>query len=491
MLTALLFVTGCSEKGKLETALDFAKTNRGQLEAVLMHYSHDSLKHAAACYLIENMLYHYYRDEYYLSPSGVEYHPNISMFSGEEEVRSLCDSLIRSEYSIQRDLKFDLLTLSSSYLIENIDLAFEVWKKPWNKDVSFNDFCRYILPYRSGREKPSFLRKDLMLRFLPALDSAKAKTPLQACMVINNMLKNIIRYKNTGLDFYPSIEETYFSGISQCEGLCNIGAYIMRAVGIPIAIEETVWTKMDLAHKWCAVLDNGKFYSFGPGELNPDIHAKSFHEIRRNTPAKVYRTTFDPVKEPPKNNDDGYLTFLKDPLKRDVTNEYLDTTVDIHIEVDKMIHKAKSDQVYLCTYNYYEWTPIALGRIEKKVCSFKDVVGDNIFMIAEAVDGIYLRFITAPFYLDKLGNIKKLIPQKDHTIEFTLDKRKKKLNQIHTLHYWEVKENRFIPINYREATETTQSYDQIPCNALLWFTIPEKIYNQRVFFIENDSLKIY
>ncbi len=31
----------------------------------------------------------------------------------------------------------------------------------------------------------------------------------------------------------------------------------------------------------------------------------------------------------------------------------------------------------------------------------------------------------------------------------------------------------------------------IPSNALLWFTIPEKITNQRVFFIEDKKIRTY
>ena len=101
-----------------------------------------------------------------------------------------------------------------------------------------------------------------MERFVPILDSAKVKTPLEACFVLNEHLKGIMKYGQTGLPLYPTIDETYRSGISQCEGLCNLGTFIMRACGIPVTVEQTTWTKMDLGHSWCVVLDNRKFYSF-------------------------------------------------------------------------------------------------------------------------------------------------------------------------------------------------------------------------------------
>ena len=54
-------------------------------------------------------------------------------------------------------------------------------------------------------------------------------------------------------------------------------------------------------------------------------------------------------------------------------------------------------------------------------------------MVADSPDGNKLRNITAPFYTDKDGNIRKFIPQKEHKQTFTLNKRKK--NWIRNIHY--------------------------------------------------------
>jgi hypothetical protein len=60
---ASLLFGGCSRKTlDLELALSMAGANRPELEKVLAHYSADaadSLKYRAACFLIENMIYHY------------------------------------------------------------------------------------------------------------------------------------------------------------------------------------------------------------------------------------------------------------------------------------------------------------------------------------------------------------------------------------------------------------------------------------------------
>lgn len=72
----------------------------------------------------------------------------------------------------KRERVSDITTLSSDYLIRNIELAFQAWPKPWNKSVSFENFCRYILPYRGLYEQPSGLREELMRTYLPLLDSS-------------------------------------------------------------------------------------------------------------------------------------------------------------------------------------------------------------------------------------------------------------------------------------------------------------------------------
>lgn len=81
-------------------------------------------------------------------------------------------------------------------------------------------------------EEVSHLRKEIMERFMPILDSANVKTSLEACTILNKHLNGSMKYGHTGLPFYPTIDETYCLGISQCEGLCNLGTFIMRACGV-------------------------------------------------------------------------------------------------------------------------------------------------------------------------------------------------------------------------------------------------------------------
>ena len=170
----------------------------------------------------------------------------------------------------------------------------------------------------------------------------------------------------------------------------------------------------------------------------------------------------------------------------------MDKTTEIKVSLDKQKQNGrKSNQIYLCAYNHYEWCPIAIGYRKDSIGYFENVVGDNVFIVADSPREGELQIITAPFYVDKEGKIRKFIPQKENKKIFTLNKQKNKLDLQHTLHYWDTDKELFTPIAYASSTDTTQTYNQIPENALLWFTIPERIVNQRIFFIENDSMKMY
>lgn len=476
-------------KDKLEKALRQAHENRGELEKVLQHYKNDSLKYKAACYLIENMPYHTFAEERIVSPEGKAIELDITRFPNSNVVEKYCDSLFRYGYNVERVSKNDVRAISSAFLIENIDLAFEVWQKPWARQVSFDNFCAFILPYRAQSEIPSTLRREIMQRYLPLLEDSNVQTSFEACKIINNRLKTEIKYKDTGSPLYPTIEETYRAGISRCDGLCNLGAFVMRAVGIPIAVDMTLWAKLDLGHSWCAVLDGSQFHGFGPGEVNPG-EQKSNYTRGRSIPAKVYRIMFAPEQRGNIKNDDRFPSFLKNALFYDVTTQYYIPPATLRVQATKEFKRSEGI-VYLCVYNRDRWQPLALGTRTGNNCVFDNVVGDNIFIAADSPDGKNLRFVTPPFYMDRQGKVVPFIPDFSNLQSITLNKRKRKIYQPHTLNYWDAENEKFRSLPFKSATDSTQTYNNVPKGAMLLFSIPEPIINQRISCIRNDSLWVY
>ena len=101
IISLFICIMSCSRNNNcnnLEQALLLSGNNRKSLESVLNHYKNDSLKYLAACFLIENMPYHYSLEEYFLSPDGEKYRPDICRFNDSRDLKKHCDSLKRCGY---------------------------------------------------------------------------------------------------------------------------------------------------------------------------------------------------------------------------------------------------------------------------------------------------------------------------------------------------------------------------------------------------------
>lgn len=414
MLINILLCVLCSCVGHrdrhLEYALQQAGKNRAELEKVLAHYAGDSLKLEAAKFLIRNMVYHTGLYDTLLNDSGQACMPDIPYMPYQDErVAQIYDSLFRDGYYVQNTKKKDIEIATADFLIENIDCAFIAWQKPWAKCLSFDDFCRYVLPYRSSNEPLSGLRREMQKRYFHVLDSAGVTDPIDACMLLNKTMNGTYGFVGK-LPLYSSVESIDKSKWSNCEGVAMYAAFLMRAVGIPVALDCTTWAKTPDGHYWCSVMDEGgKWHSFGFAELDCDEHKKWFSKQRLLIPPKVYRRVFVAEKTDYGVADDGYRTYVKNPLFKDVTADYYVPTVDIEVELPEEPEGKKDSYIYLCTSAVNDFKVLAAGVRNGRKCVVKDVVGDNTFLLAECPDGENLSFLTDTFYVDSIGHIGKPI----------------------------------------------------------------------------------
>lgn len=406
-LLLVLVLAGCKPfDDELACALKQAGTNRVELEQVLEHYRNDSLKLEAAKFLIRNMSYHVAIHERIEDPQGKPYKFDLEEGLGaHEEVLTIrMDSLLACGYRVHKEMRRDIETVSAAYLIDNIDCAFEVWRKPWARCFSFDDFCNYILPYRVANEPLCSLRGEMQRRYLHSLDSAEFTTPGEACLFLSGLLKD--QYVYVGLSpTYPSVEEMDETGTSNCEGLAIYYTHVMRAVGIPVTMDCTVWTKLTGGHAWCAMLDeNREFQIFGGGDTDFEIFWRVFYSRRRLIPPKVYRRTYGIQHSNIVMEDDGYRTYLKNPLYRDVTDSYNIPPFDLKVTLPEGAGE-KDSYIYLCGSKTNNYQVLALGERRGRECVVKNIVGDNNFIIAECKDGVNLNFLTEVFYVDSLGRM--------------------------------------------------------------------------------------
>ena len=149
----ILVLISCNKYSSgTKRALEEAGANKQELEKVLNFYkedSVDSLKYKAALFLIENMSNHYS----YKSITGFEEaFDSIKNYPKDGLRRGIFEKILDSvsqKISLRKpELIPDVKSVTSKFLIKNIELSFEAWNKiPKNKRASFDDFCNYILPF--------------------------------------------------------------------------------------------------------------------------------------------------------------------------------------------------------------------------------------------------------------------------------------------------------------------------------------------------------
>lgn len=405
----------------LEDALSAAKINRIELEKVLNHYSNDSLKYEAACFLIKNMVFHFYYDGKELT----KYRKYFSCFPYTRKSPSeLVDSLVKADGEFQPQklqVKRDICEVDSAYLVRNIDHAFKVWREqPWGKSICFSDFCEYILPYRIGDEVLTDWREDIYNEYNPLLDSIRqmpeASDPFFAAQVLlDSLAKDMIYFSGVfphGPHIGPGVVK-WRSG--DCKELADIVEYVFRAVGIPCGTDVMMMRgDNNAAHFWNFVLDkNGNTYEV---EF-PNPPFKSATELW-NPKAKVYRTTFslnmDMVKHMNKSMDAIYPSFRM-PLFKDVTPVYAgEWNKTLTLPHDVLYSEVSpKDILYLCLSCRNEWIPVAYTHVEKDSIRFRDIEGDVIFRLA-TWNGEELAMCSDPILFEKTsGKIRYFTPGKE------------------------------------------------------------------------------
>ena len=165
----------------LEIALQSAGNSRNELEKVLLYYrenSSDSLKYRAVCFLIVNMPFYSY-----LSGKQLENYKSYYSWLKKSKGKSpeqVADSVKKVFGPIGNMVrKRDILEIDSAYLCHNIEWAFKVWKEqPWGKNISFDMFCEYILPYRIDDEPLAYWREMYYEKYNSLLDSLRMSNTL-------------------------------------------------------------------------------------------------------------------------------------------------------------------------------------------------------------------------------------------------------------------------------------------------------------------------
>ncbi|WP_298649897.1 transglutaminase domain-containing protein [uncultured Proteiniphilum sp.] len=425
-IVVLVFLHACQKKeppSLLSQALVLAAENRYELEKVLSFYSQDpgdSLKYRAACFLIENMGHHYYYDGEQLEQYQNYYKALHNHKNKSADPVAILDSIsmLYGPFSLKNlTPKYDLKELDSAYICNNIEWSFKVWEEqPWGKNISFEDFCEYILPYRIGDEKPTAWKQAFYEKYnhylVPLSDSTYSgrDDPVVAAKLLMGSIANpdSVYFTMTAPAGYPHVgAQTALYQSGSCRDLTDFAIYACRALGIPSHIDFMIARGDNNAdHFWISYTDKS-------GELHVQDFPGSFRIARQDglrfdPKAKVYRYTFS-VDHHTRNAimslDSSAPSFFERPLFKDVTIYSSGYYIQELKIPSSQIYRAstKGKIAYLCLSRQMDWIPVAWASFDINNLSFKNVQKGSVMRVA-TWENNRLVFQTDPFSMHYLSN---------------------------------------------------------------------------------------
>ncbi len=400
-----ILLTACKHHSQF-TVADVLKRSP-QLEEVLNAYQNDSLKRLAAEFLLENLPYYYsYEEEQIKGHLKVYELYGLGKYS-LEEVQDSVRKLYGGWGQFAGLNTISDLDISPDYLIQNIEWAFKVWhEQPWGKNVTFRDFCEYILPYRIKDELLKPWREEIYDKYNPMLDAIRelpeAEDPLFVAQVLLDSVSRDKSYFSSSLGHGPHVGPDVVKWSSgNCRELTDKLVYIFRAVGIPCGCDFMhLRGDGNVAHYWNFVLD--KY-----GDSSTMYEKKKIIPVRDffGTRSKIYRQTFSLNRSMQEKNrgeiEDLHPSF-RYPCFQDVTRMYSGkNTRTFTILKEKYLRNiSDNDIVYLCGASHMEWKPLAWAYPAEEGTTYEGVAGGVVFQLA-VYESNTLVAITAPFLLSK------------------------------------------------------------------------------------------
>ena len=398
----------------VQIALSDSGQNRDELLKVIQHYRspEDSLKLAAAYFLISNL-----KDRYFYEGELVEqYSDYYKLIRGNDKQGDLYLDQFYENFGpfhlTETEKHKDLHAIKASDLITNIEVAFKSWQEqPWGKDLTFDMFCKYVLPFKINDEKPTHNRSRIYERYKKILDSRKysALDAIAACQLINDNLKSPQWIMTNKVSFLPTTgpDKLLKYRVGTCKNMTDLGIYVMRACGIPVTSDFVpYWPYRNGGHDWNVVFDKNRIaHSFLGAEDSPNTPHKPFTKK-----GKVYRRMFTINHESlaaQRSSNDEIPRFLQDARIWDVTEEYAITH-----QIDLIINNSQHNQkyAYLCVFNNQAWSPVAWSKIGSNgETSFAKVEGGIVYVLGYFINSKIVP-ATMPFLLNTRGDVRMFAP---------------------------------------------------------------------------------
>jgi hypothetical protein len=507
ILSLFLAIAGCvtiSYPTVFQEILQAAGDNSLELKKAINYFQNKGnfLELSSLYFLLENIEGHHYFEFGLFDAQNNQIEWHIEDYASYQKAKAAMDSLENQYGKLHWDKAKkieDVQAISSQYLINNVELAYQAWKnKPWAQQFPYQSFQEYILPYRVNNEPIGNWRQFFLKEYqdLPQ----KLENPedmIEAATYINEKLKSWVKF-DSKYYLHPtdqSFMQMLRSGKGRCEDMSTFAIYAMRANGICVAADYTpYWADSNNNHVWNALITlDGKTIPFMGCEVNPGEYELA-HKV-----AKVYRKSFRKQQQNlafQQNNADRIPPWLGSKFSRDVTPFYTKVN-DIVVKLDTLKYPQPENSrfLFLAVFNNGAWRPIDWAKIEQNSAEFIDMGLEIMYLPC-----YYNRKVIPagpPFILQKNGKQYVLDGKKakNLSITFTAVDKAKFTSPSDSL-YFEGEEGKYelffwhkkwISLGKKTTTGQALHFSNIPANRIYRLTKTNDIGNERIFSFKNEK----
>lgn len=406
------------------------------------YYSNDTLKHQAALFLEKYAAFHYGVGRHIVDSLGRRSRLTPKRFPNDSVYRAYLDNHhYRNE--ISRPV-LDADTITDKFLIENIDLAFDAWRKPWAKNISFNDFCQYILPYRNGDEELSRWRPRFKQEYEHLItDSMMSQKNIRD--IAEFLMRQIRKKVGYGTRFNGLIQgfltpaETEQLGHVECKACANYAAMVMRACGIPCEVIEMHWRFTEVPHSsvlFPKTANNPRAFRLTIGDTLIIMGEPKDSMAAWRTWAYTYPCNDQLLKMA--ESKDVPRAFALPVFRKDVT-ALTSKTFNLTLPVpDSLKHKA---WLFLCRFHNWKWYAIREGQVTGDKAQFTNVTIRQLYRLG-FYTGDSIQTFGPLFTLTGKGRVQPYTMSGD-TVRFKIaygcDNKETRLNRYITTWTWNSK----------------------------------------------------
>lgn len=370
------------DKSSLMINLKKAGKNSSELIKTLEYFkkSDDPLKYEAAGFLIANMDIHSSNTYYWANESDEDIKFNELSFSDfDQAVKKIKELQENQNISAVQSTIPDLEFVKSDFLINNIEQAFDKWRTSLYKNIPFQDFLEYILPYRTSIEPVQDWRNRYAGQFKWISDSTKT-------VPFKTLISYVAaEYKHTfSFGSEPSLPneplrrlgalQLLLRKTGACDDVSGLTVFELRSQGIPAACDFiSFWGTTSGMHFTNTAFDlNMKPTYF-------DITRSEIFEALHREPAKVIRTTYSKQKgvlAAVEKNENIPPGFLRRFNYIDVTDEYWEAAN----LTCPLLNDSKSKIVYASVFNSGDWQPTWWSRQVKNSVTFSNLAKGVVYL---------------------------------------------------------------------------------------------------------------